>query len=496
MAQPALKGKRKRGSSKPAMARSIGWRFVVVCIAILAVCLGAIGWAHFRSKTRKNAPSTAGSRTWSGPTNLDALLALAPAEIEKCDIAMMNLLCAEGLRGAEGLDVGGCLKTLDGWTEQVKWETQRHEYRFNEHRAEFNYSYGRYRMMMLGTVLAQDLGIHYTPGLVPPQLAGQTPTMGWSSNASDFFVHGLLGEKHEGTCASMPLLYVAIGRRLGYPVNLASSKYHLYVRYEEPNGGHFNVEATMTAGYLTPPDEDYKTGKFPCTDEEIRNYGWLRPMSNAEALSQFLDNRGTCLALARRYSQAKQAYLAAGRYRPDTPFMRDATQESLRALEIAPFGDRIDDLMADVKELKVPGGALFAYLENRKVQVRYFLNGNTNWPAMEKAVVDLKAELAEYQKNLTSGAVSNAPDITPEYQQVLEITSKRGGHLLLPSAGLPPPMNRGVIPPGFLDSVSHLDLRDEGAVWDTLWTYYKQVSPGWMGQAAELPIRHIGQSTQ
>src|SRR3974390_123349 len=55
--------------------------------------------------------------------------------------------------------------------------------------------------------------------------------------------------------------------------------------------------------------------------------------------------------------------------------------------------------------------------------------------------------------------------------------------------GPPPPLNRGEIPPGFLQSISHLDLEDEGVVWDTLWTYYKTTTPRWMAQASRLPLR-------
>jgi hypothetical protein len=75
-----------------------------------------------------------------------------------------------------------------------------------------------------------------------------------------------------------------------------------------------------------------------------------------------------------------------------------------------------------------------------------------------------------------------------ENAHILELTAKSGKRLLLPAAGLPPPLNRGEISPGFLQSISHLDLEDEGVVWDTLWTHYKTTTPGWMGQASQLPM--------
>ena len=487
MPVPAAKGKRK-GVKEQRAPRASASRTKLFVFGFVLLLSSALMLGRTFHSAKRNSASLAACQPSNQPKTLQELLRLSPPELQRCDIALMNLLSATGLRGAEDLDVQKCLKTLDSWAEEVKWETQRHEYRFNEHKEDFQDSYGRFRMMMLGTVLAQDLGIRYTPGLVAPQLSGQTPTLGWSGDSRNFFIHGLLGEKHEGTCASMPLLYVAIGRRLGYPVNLASTAYHLFVRYEEPNGGHFNVEATMTEGFLTPPDEDYKTGKFPCTDEEIRNYGWLRPMSNGQALSQFLDNRGACLALMRRYSQAREAYLASARYLSDTPPMKEHIAYYLHALDLAPLGDRIDDLMSEVRSLTVPSGPRFAYLENRRGQVRYFLNNNTNWASMERAVKDLKTELAEYQKELASG---NSTGETG--QHLLELSLPSGKRLLLPAEGLPPPLNRDVPPQDYADCIRNLYLENDQLIGDALWAHYKATTPDWMGQAAQLTLQPLAQ---
>lgn len=53
-------------------------------------------------------------------TSLSALLALSPDRLDSLDIALVNLLCAEGLPGAELLDVRACLGTLAKWTDAVR----------------------------------------------------------------------------------------------------------------------------------------------------------------------------------------------------------------------------------------------------------------------------------------------------------------------------------------------------------------------------------------
>ena len=480
--------KRPKKSNTPASGRSFKHRWLFIALALpLFVALAVLAHSHFSPKSPLSAAASTSAKTNQLPT-VEQLLSMSPAELEKCDIALIDLVCAQGLRGSEQLDIRECLNTLDGWAEQVKWETQRHAYRYNEHPEEYKHSIGRYRMNMLGAILVQDLGTHYNPDRRFELAQGKPPTMAWNTDSKDIFIHGLLSGNHEGTCSSMPVLYVAIGRRLGYPVSLATTKMHIYVRYEEPNGGHFNVEATMEKGFLTPTEEDYTTDIFQCTPEEVRGFGWLRPISNAEAFGHLLLHRGTCLALVRRYREARQTYAAAWRYFADTPQEREAKQEYMHDLDLAPFGDKVDDLRNEVKGLSVPDGSKFAYFHNRKGQVNYFLGDNTNWPSMELAVDDLKREVAVYVKHLASAPAAAGPVAVEENAHVLELTAKSGKRLLLPAAGLPPPLNRGEIPPGFLESISRLDLQDEGLVWDTLWTHYKDTTPGWMAQAAQLPM--------
>jgi hypothetical protein len=97
------------------------------------------------------------------PTNLAQLLALPPEQLEKVDIARIDLLLAEGLSSSENLDVEQCLNTLDEWASEVKIETERNYHRFVEHPEKFKNSLGYYRMAVMAAVLCQDLRVHYDP---------------------------------------------------------------------------------------------------------------------------------------------------------------------------------------------------------------------------------------------------------------------------------------------------------------------------------------------
>lgn len=455
-------------------------RWILLLFVGAFIGAGTLAWNYWKPKATKPPITATGSSQFKQPRTLKELFALPPEKIEKCDIALMNLLCAEGLPGAENLDVQQCLKTLDGWAQQVKRETQRHEYRFREHPEKFRNSLGYYRMMMLGTVLAQDLGIRYNPDLALPQMDGQRPTMAFAADSKNTFIHGLLNENHFGTCASMPVLVVAIGRRLGYPVNLAGAKLHLYVRYEDYNGKHFNVEPTVTEGFMTPSDDEYKNGKFPFTDEETKGYGWLRPMSNREALSQFLDNRGICLGDAKRYAEAREMFILAASHTLDTPQTRSNLQLYLQEIADAPLGDKINDWRAEIISWETPPGSRYYYFENRKTQIRYFVGMCSDASASEKAVADLKSELVEYRRQMT--LPNPAPEFLERGQHILSLTAASGQELRTPMEGLPPPLNRGATPQDYLDCLANVNLADEGLVLDAFWEHYKAVTVDWSNQ--------------
>jgi hypothetical protein len=240
----------------------------------------------------------------------------------------MNLLCAEGLPGAERLDVSACLENLDRWTQRVKTETERHLYRYRNNPAEYDNSEGYFRMLMMSVVLYEDFNVRYNPARIssPENL---DPADRFSADPRDLFLHGLLSatptthteptsgsrpDQALGTCSSMPVLYVAIGRRLGYPLKLATTKAHLFLRWESATE-RFDLEATGK-GMNRYDDEHFKHWPFPVTDEEIRADGYLKSLTPPEELALFLSLRAHCLKEAGRTPEATAAWAEALRLAP------------------------------------------------------------------------------------------------------------------------------------------------------------------------------------
>ena len=222
------------------------------------------------------------------------------------DMAEVNLNLARGLPGSEDLDVERCLARLDAWSRLVATKTERWLPMFHRSPAEFDDSLAKFRMMALVTVLQRDLGVRYDPACQEGPYCALDPRT--------LFIHGLL-DGHGGTCATMPVLYIAVGRRLGYPLHLVHAGEHFFVRWEEPGGERFNVEAT-TLGFTPRDDEHYRRWPKPIRDEDVRAGLFLRNLTPQEECAAFLRVRGQCWLDHLRTAAALEAFARASALRP------------------------------------------------------------------------------------------------------------------------------------------------------------------------------------
>lgn len=249
----------------------------------------------------------------AAPATLQVLLTLPTAELATMDIARLNLLCTEGLPGNEETGIDSHLAQLDTWAVRVKAETERHRYRFVRDPGEFEHSEGFFKMLMLGVVLAEDYGVQYRPEWrAVPEAAWAGD--GFFADARAVFLRGLLGADRQGTCSSLPVLYVAVGRRLGYPLKLATTKGHLFVRWDGA-GERFNLEVTGQ-GLNRYPDEYYRRWPFAVTEAEVAAEGYLESLTPAGELAVFLSVRAMCLREVGRMGEAGEAFGKAAQLAP------------------------------------------------------------------------------------------------------------------------------------------------------------------------------------
>jgi regulator of sirC expression with transglutaminase-like and TPR domain len=227
-------------------------------------------------------------------------------ELAARDIAETNLQCALGLPGAEDLDIFACLKKLDAWAQLVRQNTETWWPMFIKSPQDFDSSAAHFRMMALVTVLQRDLGVLYNLSFSEGEYNG--------TDSRNLFIHGILSG-HGGTCVTMPVLYAAIGRRLGYPLKLVQTKEHIFVRWDDPRGERFNIEAT-SVGYMPHDDEYYKTWPYRLNSTELNSGVFLKSLSPRQELGLFLYERAICLCDNLQFELALESLHHASQFDP------------------------------------------------------------------------------------------------------------------------------------------------------------------------------------
>ena len=292
-----------------------------------ATLTGGIGLLVFQKDAAKPAHVSSANSYARKAETLERLLSLPPEQLAQVDIAEMNLLCATGLPGAEDMDIEKCLAKLDQWAQHVKHETERHLYRltdprYKDHAEHYQHSEARFRAEWLISVLQRDIGLHYHAGFVPQDV--DVPPF---KTAKETFLHGLMDndDAHKafgGNCVSLPVAYAAVGRRLGYPIKLVSSKEHVFCRWEgmdNPNPAwrdRFNFDGAG-AGFSIDPDEFYLSWPRPTTPEIAKMGDWLTSLTPAKELALFLLSRGAVIECVNKdYAAAQVAYAHAAQLWP------------------------------------------------------------------------------------------------------------------------------------------------------------------------------------
>lgn len=141
-------------------------------------------------------------------------------------------------------------------------------------------------------------------------------------DASNIFLPGLLASK-KGSCVSMPMLYLCIGRRLGLPVHLVSVGKHSFVRWEEP-GLQLNIETTIVGKPAITDTEEIFLQTEGMTKADVAGTDWLRNLTNREIVGTLLHARGGCYyVLGPAYRDLSYRDCArAAKLAPDNLFVR------------------------------------------------------------------------------------------------------------------------------------------------------------------------------
>jgi hypothetical protein len=248
----------------------------------------------------------------------EQLLALSDEQLAGLDPLAVNLIVAKGIPQLADLDISHYQSQLNAWA----WEfaNQYLPAWTNVFEKEPEYYAHNPRLFEVGMIqqfFAHDVGIcyrHDTRDAVRIRVL----------NPSDSFLNGLL-DTLEGTCASMPVLYVALAWRMGWPVSLACQGGHFLTRYDD-GSQVFNIEAalprTMRTGFHWATDElQIKLRNIPA--KALSSGSDLKALTPRERLGVFFAMR------ARHYRDMASQY-------GDYDWLRRAERDYLLACHLFP----------------------------------------------------------------------------------------------------------------------------------------------------------------
>jgi hypothetical protein len=231
------------------------------------------------------------------------------------DIVVADAACASGLPGMGRLDAGKHVRRVNDVAASCQRFTDRVMTDFCAGRCDYPGSESRFRIQAMVTHLQRDLGLRYHPDRRGDE----------QFRPEDSFLHGILFGRG-GTCGSMPLLYATVGRRLGYPIKLVTTRNHLFCRWEGDE--RFNIEASGD-GVSFFPDEHYRTGPFAMPPETILACGYLESLAPREEFACLLTQRGDCWLQEKNYGEATTSFAWANEVDPRRMQHRYLTQNAI-----------------------------------------------------------------------------------------------------------------------------------------------------------------------
>lgn len=204
-----------------------------------------------------------GNSSASGPyhladLNADAfqVIRVLPRElIRHLDLAEIDLICGCGIDSADCFEIAPMLETLDRWTTGIETRLRRVVHRFYSDRGNYP-SINVFKVDHLIRYLIEECGVQYNTQRIDDPHTWTDPR--------DAHLHGLLGDRHAGTCSSLPVLIAALGRRLKMPIRLVLSPGHQFCRWDTPNE-RFNINFTQE-GMSCPTDEEHIDWPMPWGD--------------------------------------------------------------------------------------------------------------------------------------------------------------------------------------------------------------------------------------
>jgi hypothetical protein len=232
-----------------------------------------------------------------------AIAALTDPELSALDPVVMNLSVAREIPSLADLDIGHYVSVVDGWAADLHNRMPVLEADFRKTPEDWRDDIDFFRLGLVCWYCDIVLGVAYRED-------HRNLTRVRYTDPTDLFLCGVI-DTRRGTCATLALLHVVIGRRIGLPVSLACVGSHFLCRFD--NGQKtINIEATDTGrGGFSSQSDEYVFAKHKVPAIAQRCGSDLRAVSPRELLALFIGNRARHFENTNRLAEAERDYLLA-----------------------------------------------------------------------------------------------------------------------------------------------------------------------------------------
>jgi hypothetical protein len=222
---------------------------------------------------------------YSGIT-AEQLVGLSDEQLAEFDPLAVNLIVAKGVPRLADLDIRRYQIQVNAWAwDFAKQYLPAWTKVFQKEPEFYNHDPRLFEVGMIQQFFAKEVGITYRQDVSDSVRIRLL-------NPSDLFVNGLL-DTLEGTCANMPVLYVAVAWRMGWRVSLACQRAHYLTRYDD-GSQTFNIEAAISRtdgpGFYWSSD-DLHIELNQITDKALISGSDLKALSPRERLGAFFSSR-------------------------------------------------------------------------------------------------------------------------------------------------------------------------------------------------------------
>jgi hypothetical protein len=261
--------------------------------------------------------------------SVDEFTGLKVDRLDNYDYLALSYYAARGLPGTEKSNLEHWYSKRDAWVYRIQFEIARHLYRFDPKAGPptetfYGNSLGRFLCYMTLQVLQQDCGVKYHP---------DRRTNPDACKPRDIFAHGIMDDDGQGgTCASMPVVYVSVLRRLGCPVYLVETRRHGFCRWEDTKGTRIHWRSPDVKLWIPPerfnfdgsgdgisfhPDWYYEIFPERWTAFEREHRCYLGTKTARQALAGMLIERGELFWDSGMIGEALRSYHFARLIFPD-----------------------------------------------------------------------------------------------------------------------------------------------------------------------------------